>query len=35
MNKIEIAQYYKEIYSQMLMIRSTGITGWLDFVGFN
>ena len=34
-NKAEIASYYKEVYSQMLMIRSTGVTGWLNFVGWN
>ena len=34
-NKTEIASYYKEVYSQMLMIRSTGVTGWLEFVGWN
>ena len=34
-NKAEIASYYKEVYSQMLMIRSTGVTGWINFVGWN
>ena len=32
--KDQIAQWYKEVYSQMLMRRSLGETGWLEFVGY-
>ena len=32
--KDAIAEWYKEVYSQMLMERSMGITGWLEFVGY-
>ena len=33
-HKAEIAEWYKEVYSQMLMQRSMGVTGWLEFVGY-
>jgi hypothetical protein len=33
--KKEIAEYYHDVYLEMLLKRSYGMTGWLDFVGFN
>ena len=34
-SKEEIAEYYREVYESMLLQRSYGITGWLEFTGFN
>ena len=33
-NKDEIAEYYHDVYLSMLLKRSMGITGWLEFVGY-
>ena len=33
-NKKEIAEYYADVYESMLLQRSYGVTGWLDFVGY-
>jgi hypothetical protein len=34
-NLKEIETHYREEYESMLLKRSYGMTGWLDFVGFN
>ena len=34
-NKAEIAEHYREEYESMLLKRSYGLTGWLEFVGWN
>ena len=33
-NKAEIATHYREEYESMLLKRSFGVTGWLDFTGY-
>ena len=33
-NKAEIAEHYREEYESMLLKRSYGLTGWLEFVGY-
>ena len=33
-NKAEIATHYREEYESMLLKRSYGLTGWLDFTGY-
>jgi len=33
-NKAEIAEHYREEYESMLLKRSYGVTGWLEFTGY-
>ena len=34
-NKTEIAEHYREEYESMLLKRSYGVAGWLNFTGWN